>query len=138
MKILRPFFMGLRSFFDLAILSIFIKIFEFFKANKLYFFFVIKYQVIYHLIYNQMLFQKKYLSPTLSPWVGLESRSKADFEKKICEIFVVYQLLVTENKTNKNSERVNINLEYIRSYFFIFMRPQTFELFKKYVFSQYK
>ncbi len=40
-----------------------------------------------------MLVQKNYISPTFSPWVGLWPRSKDDLEKKICEIFGVYNLL---------------------------------------------
>ncbi len=61
-----------------------------------------------------MLFQKKDISSKLSPWIGLGSRSKADLDEKICEIFGVYQLLVTTRKNDKLiilSERVNKNLE---------------------------
>ena len=61
------------------------------------FFFVIKYQFINHSIDDEMLFQKKYISPTFSTWVGLGLSSKADLEKK-SEIFGVYQLLTKARK----------------------------------------
>jgi len=85
-ELLDSVFMDLLSFFDSVYLTIFFKNIEFSKANKLHIFIVIKYHVIYHWIDNKMLFQKKYLSPTFSPSVGLGSRSKADFEKKIASI----------------------------------------------------
>ena len=47
------------------------------------FFFVIKYQFINHSIDDEMLFQKKYISPTFSTWVGLGLSSKViKFKKK--------------------------------------------------------
>ena len=45
-----------QSFFDMGILSIFFKIFRFFKANKLLIFFVIKYRVIYYKIDKKKFF----------------------------------------------------------------------------------
>jgi hypothetical protein len=76
-QMLRLVFTDHQNFFDLAILSIFFKIFEFSKENKLYIFFKIKYQVIY----NKIIFQKNDTQPIFSPWVELGSRSKADLEK---------------------------------------------------------
>ena len=58
-----------------------------------------------------MFFQKKFILPTLSQWIGL-GRSKADFEKK-CEM-VNLPIIGHSKKISKNnklfSERVNKNL----------------------------
>jgi len=50
-----------------------------------------------------MTLQKNYLSPTLSRWVSLGSRSKADSEKKFvkCLAFTIYWTQ-RENMTNQN------------------------------------
>ena len=55
-----------------------IKIFEYFKSNKLYVFFVAKYQVIYHQKDNQMLFQKNKL-----PRFTYKKKSNISFDKII-------------------------------------------------------
>jgi hypothetical protein len=50
-----------------------------------------------------MTLQKNYLSPTLSRWVGLGSRSKADLEIKFVKYlaFTIYWAQ-RENMTNQN------------------------------------
>ena len=92
-----------------------------------------------------MLFQKNYISPTFSPQIGLGSRSKAYLEKKFV-IYLAFTIYWTqrENMTNQNIffRKCNKKARKDQSHFFLlafrfgFMRPQTFELSKKYDFSQ--
>ena len=122
----RSVFMNPQSLFDLAILSFFIKIVEFFKANKWYFFFVIKYQVVYNWIDNKMIFQKNWMSPTFSQLVGLGSRSKGRF--RITNLWNIWPYQLAREYDQPIfffSERLKKNLEKIsltfRSYLFIFV-----------------
>jgi hypothetical protein len=75
----------------------------------------------------------------------MDPQSFSDLEKKFCEIFGVYHLMETARKYDqpiffflKEQKKSRIAQYYFFLLFFhlVFMRPQTFELSKKYGFSQ--
>ena len=86
------------------------------------------YAVINDYIYNKMIFQKKYILPWFSPWVGLKSMSKIDFERKFvkylaCTIYWTQRKNITNQniffwKNKKNLENFSLTF---RSYFFILL-----------------